>query len=190
MTRMQPKMRGGRLTLLIAFASFSAFAAQAQTNIRIGVVNMSRLIDQAPQAQVVQQKLKDEFEPRQRDLTQMQADLKKKQETYQRDASVMGEAERANLEREIRDAQRDLQRADNELQEDFNIRRNEEITNLNRSVVEKVQAYARLKGYDLVIYEALFASDAIDITSEVIAAMQSGDTQGSASGNAQGKTQE
>ena len=92
----------------------------------------------------------------------------------------MGEAERANLEREIRDGQRDLQRADNELQEDFNIRRNEEITNLNRAVVQQVQAYAREKGFDLVIYEAVYASEAIDITADVLTALKAGGAQGNA----------
>lgn len=179
MTRMQPILRAGlRFALLIAL--FPAFAAHAQTNIKIGVVNMSSLIEQAPQAQTVMNALRDEFAPRQRDLQQMQTDLQKKQETYQRDSSVMGEAERANLEREIRDGQRDLQRADNELQEDFNIRRNEEITNLNRAVVQQVQAYAREKGFDLVIYEAVYASEAIDITADVLTALKAGGAQGNA----------
>lgn len=171
MTRMQPIMRAGRLALLIAL--FAASTAHAQ-DIKIGVVNMSSLIEQAPQAQAVMDALRDEFAPRQRDLVQMQTELQKKQETYQRDAPVMGEAERANLEREIRDGQRDLQRADNELKEDFDIRRNEEITNLNRSVVQQVQAYARAQGYDLIIYEAVYASEAIDITADVLSTLQAG----------------
>jgi outer membrane protein len=107
----------------------------------------------------------------------MDTALKTKQETYQRDASVMGEAERAQLEREIRDGQRDLQRADTELREDLNIRQNEEIAELNRLIVTEVQTYARNEGYDLILYEAVYASEAVDITAAVLAALQGGGAQ-------------
>jgi len=172
MRRMQSGMhaRGG-LALLCALLTVGAVQAQ-NTSIKIGVVNMSQLIEQAPQSQSVMAQLRDEFAPRQRELTSMQTALQTKQETYQRDASVMGAEERANLEREIRDGQRDLQRADNELREDFNIRQNEELTNLQRTIVQQVQTYARGAGFDLVLYEAVYASEAVDITAAVLASFQ------------------
>jgi outer membrane protein len=160
------------------FALFMVVAAHAQTgNIKIGVVNLSRLIEQSPQAQAITAALRTEFQPRQSSLLAMDTELKKKQETYTRDSSVMGEAERARLEREIRDGQRDLQRADNELREDLNIRQNEEIAELNRTIVQQVQTYARGAGYDLVLYEAVYASEAVDITAAVLAALQAGGAQ-------------
>lgn len=172
MSMMRSRMHaGGTLALCLAGLALGAAQAQAQ-DIRIGVVNMSRLIEQAPQAQAIMAELRDEFAPRQRDLVAMQTELQEKQETYQRDASVMGAEERANLEREIRDGTRELQRADTELREDLNIRQNEELANLQRSVVQRVQSYARDEGYDLILYEAVYASDDVDITAGVLAALQ------------------
>jgi outer membrane protein len=162
---------GGGLALLCGLLTCGVAQAQ-NTSIKVGVVNMSQLIEQAPQSQAVMAQLRDEFAPRQRELTAMQTELQTKQETYQRDATVMGAEERANLEREIRDGQRDLQRADNELREDFNIRQNEELTNLQRTIVQQVQTYARDAGFDLVIYEAVYASEAVDITAAVLASFQ------------------
>jgi outer membrane protein len=161
-----------RCALAICCALLTVGTARAQSNIKIGVVNMPQLIEQAPQSQAVTAQLRAEFAPRQRELTTMQTELQTKQDTYQRDASVMGAEERANLEREIRDGQRDLQRADNELREDFNIRQNEELTNLQRAIVELVRTYARDQGYDLVLYEAVYASQAVDITAAVLASLQ------------------
>lgn len=177
MTRMRSGMHVcGGLVSLLAFCALAT--AQAQPgNLKIGVVNLSRLIEQSPQAQAITASLREEFAPRQRDLVAMDTDLKTKQETYQRDASVMGEAERAQLEREIRDGQRDLQRADTELREDLNIRQNEEIAELNRLIVTEVQTYARNEGYDLILYEAVYASEAVDITAAVLAALQGGGAQ-------------
>jgi outer membrane protein len=99
----------------LSLVVFAAGAASAQSaNMKIGVVNVAQLLQEAPQAKAVEDKLKDEFGPRQREITAMRQALQTQSETFQRDAPVMGEAERLNLERQIRDAQRDLQRAENE----------------------------------------------------------------------------
>jgi len=150
-----------------------AFTANAQTEgLKIGVVNVTRLLEQAPQAQSAMGALQEEFAPRQRELAALQQSLQEKQETYERDGAVMGETERLNLERELRDGQRDMQREQNEYIEDLNIRRNEELSNLQRSLLQEVQTYARDAGYDLVVADVLFYSSAIDITEEVLSGLE------------------
>lgn len=156
-----------RGTLILLLALVAAGSAHAQ-DLKIGVVNVGRLLEQAPQTQRAMQALEAEFAPRQRDLLAMQTELQEKQETFRRDASVMGESERLNLEREIRDGQRDLQRADQEFREDYNIRRNEELGILQRSLLTEVQSYARSAGYDIVLADVLYYSTAVDITAAVL----------------------
>lgn len=173
MARMQTTLRW--MLGIGCAALLTAGAAHAQSDdLTIGVVNMQRVMEQAPQSQAVMNKLSEEFRPRQQDLQQKQQALQEKQETYQRDASVMGEQERAALEREIRDDQRELQRLNQQLNEDFNIRRNEEVNALQQDLAEQIQAYAQDEGYDLVLLDtiALHASDEADITSEVIELIQ------------------
>jgi outer membrane protein len=167
----------GCLAGLLAVLALGTAEAQT-TSVKIGVVNMTALIEQSPQTQALMAQLRDEFAPRQRDLVAMQEALKTKQETYQRDSSVMGPEERANLEREIRDGSRELQRADAEVTEDFNIRRNEALSELQRTIVVRVQEYARGAGFDLVLYEAVYASQAVDITAAVLATLQPAAAQG------------
>ena len=60
----------------VAAAVFVSSAAVAQTNLKVGVVNIARLIEQSPQYATVSKKLEDEFGPRQRDLTAMQTRLR------------------------------------------------------------------------------------------------------------------
>jgi len=160
-------------TGLAAAIMLLAATAHAQTNgIRIGVVNVPRLLEQAPQAQSAMAKLQEEFAPRQREIVAMQRSLQEKQQTYDRDGPVMGEAERLNLEREIRDDQRDLEREQADYLEDLNIRRNEELGRLQRSLLQQVQAHARSAGYDLVVADVLYYSTAIDITEDVLRGLQ------------------
>ena len=160
------------LAATLALAAIAPGVASAQGNLKIGVINVGRLLEQSPQTESVTKKLQDEFAPRQRDITAMRQRLNTQQETFQRDAPVMGEEERLNLERQIRDVQRDLQRTENEYLEDLNLRRNEEVGRLQREVLQQVQEYARAQQFDLVIADAIFVSTAIDITDQVLAALK------------------
>jgi outer membrane protein len=157
------------LVAAIAAAGFASGAAQAQA--KIGYVNLARILEGTPAFQAAQKKLEDEFGPRQRELQAMQQKLRAQQEQFQRDAPVMGEAERLDLERQIRDGQRDLQRTNNELVEDLNVRQQEELGKLQREAIEMAQKYARDQKYDIVFAEGvLYASTAIDITEAVLKA--------------------
>jgi outer membrane protein len=169
--------RGGTARSLFVLAAAvtaiaSAASAQAQGNLKIGVINVARLLEGAPQSKAVNDKLQAEFGSRQSEILALRQKLQTQQETLQRDSAVMGEEERGNLERQIRDGQRDLQRTENEYLEDLNVRRNEEVGKLQSDVLRRVQAYASAQKYDLVVADAIYFSSAIDITAPVLQALQ------------------
>jgi outer membrane protein len=85
----------------------------------------------------------------------------------------MAEAERRNAEKTLRDGQRELARKQNEFLEDLNVRRNEALGQLQRTVLQEVQTYAKSAGLDIVVADALYASQSVDITNQVLAALQS-----------------
>ena len=162
-------------TFLLAFLTLAASslpfaAAEAQT--KIGVVNVARLLQEAPQAQAATQALENEFAARKRDLQNLERDLKARDEKLQKDGATMAEAERRNQEKALRDGQREFARKQNEFMEDLNVRRNEALGQLQRSVLQEVQTYAKSASLDLVIADALFASPSIDITAQVLSALQ------------------
>lgn len=164
-------MLGSKVWLIAAaaVAALGSGAASAQ-DLKIGVINVARLVEGSPQFAAARKKLEDEFGPRQRELAAMEQKLRGQQEQFQRDASVMGEEERLNLERQIRDGQREFQRAQNELVEDFNLRQNEELGQLQREVLTKAQQYAREEDFDLLLADqgVIFASTAVDVTAAVL----------------------
>jgi outer membrane protein len=53
------------------------------------------------------------------------------------------------------------------------VRRNEALGQLQRTVLQEVQTYAKGAGLDVVVADALYASPAVDITAQVLAALQS-----------------
>jgi len=154
----------------IAASALPLGAAQAQA--KIGVVNVARLLQEAPQAQAASQALENEFAARKRDLQNSERDLKAREDKLQKDGATMAEAERRNQEKALRDGQRDFARKQNEFMEDLNVRRNEALGQLQRSILAEVQTYAKTAGLDLVVSEALYASPAVDVTNQVLAALQ------------------
>jgi outer membrane protein len=162
-------LRGSILAGMALLAPLGVAQAQA----KIAVVNVPRLLEEAPQAKSAMQALQDEFAPRQKEIVQQQKDLKAKEEKLQRDGAVMAENERRNAEKDLRDGQRDLQRKQNEYVEDLNLRRNEEIGKLQRSLLQEVQAFARTASYDLIVGEGvLYVNESMDITAQVLSALQ------------------
>lgn len=154
---------------MVLFAPFGAAFAQ----VKIGVVNIPRLLEESPQAKTAMQALQDEFAPRQREIVQAQKDLKAKEEKLQRDGAVMAENERRNAEKDLRDGQRELARKQNEYVEDLNLRRNEELGKLQRSLLEEVQNFARSANYDLIVGDGvLYVNESLDITAQVLNALQ------------------
>jgi outer membrane protein len=166
-----------RLSILVSVLATSvmgfASLGHAQTQPKIAVVNVPRLLEEAPQAKSAMQALQDEFAPRQREIVQQQKDLKSKEEKLQRDGAVMAENERRNAEKDLRDGQRELARKQNEYVEDLNLRRNEELGKLQRSLLQEVQAFARTSNYDLIVGDGvLYVNESMDITAQVLSALQ------------------
>jgi outer membrane protein len=162
-------------TALLALVTIAASAlplGAAQAQAKVGVVNVARLLQEAPQAQAASQALENEFAARKRDLQNSERDLKAREDKLQKDGATMAEAERRNQEKALRDGQRDFARKQNEFMEDLNVRRNEALGQLQRSILAEVQTYAKAAGLDVVISEALYASPSVDVTNQVLAAMQ------------------
>ncbi len=159
------------LALLALSVSAAPFAA-ADAQVKIGVVNVARLLQEAPQAQSASQALEGEFATRKRDLQNMERDLKTREDKLTKDGATMAEADRRNQEKSLRDGQREFARKQNEFMEDLNVRRNEALGQLQRTVLQEVQTYAKSAGLDLVVADALYASPSVDITPQVLSALQ------------------
>jgi len=147
--------------------------AQQSTGLKIGVVNVPRLLQDSPQARAAMEALQDEFAPRQREIVAAQTGLKDKQAKFQNDIDVMGEEERRNKERELRNDERTLVRDQNEFEEDINLRRNEELGKMQQELARQIQNFAKQEGYDLILGEGvLYISGTIDITQQILQGLE------------------
>lgn len=147
--------------------------ALAQSQLKIGYVNFQLLAQESPQAQTIQQSLRNEFGPRQQEFVKEQQTFKARADAFQRDAATMTDDQRDREQKYLRDTDRDLQAKQSELQDDFNQRKNEELSRLQRSLLDQVRTYAKAQGYDLVVADALYATSTIDLTPAILERMKS-----------------
>ncbi len=160
------------VALGIAIVCAFAMPASAQ-ELKIGVVNIPVLMERSPQTKAAMDALQEEFAPRQREFLAKQKEFEELTAKVQKDVAVMGETERRNAEKNLRDLQREVARLQTEFREDLNLRQNEELGSLQRSLLKEVQDYASQEGYDLVVGDGvLFASNAVNITEEVLRAVE------------------
>ena len=144
--------------------------------IKVGFVDTVKLMETAPQAKAAFAKIETEFEPRNKELVNMQKGIKGLEEKLTRDGAVMSEEERAKQDRDIRSQKRELQRLQEEFREDLNIRRNEEITKLQQILFTAIEALGKEDNYDVILVESgvVFRSERIDITEKVLERLKQG----------------
>jgi len=136
--------------------------------LKIGFVDVARVLESAPQAEKAKKRLEKEFSPRDKLLVAQQKKIKKLEEKLQRDAAVLSEAEGRKLERELISKKREAKRAQQEFTEDFNMRRNEELGKLQQKILEAIKSLAKEEHYDLLLTSGVIhASEQVDVTSRV-----------------------
>lgn len=152
------------IALLILLTSMSASAA----DMKIGFVNVAKLLEKAPQAEKAKKELEREFAPRDKRLVAEQKEIKQMEEKLSKDAAVMSDDEKQKLDKDILNRKREAKRLQDEFREDFNLRRNEELGQLQKSIFEAIQSLAKEEGFDLLLTDGVvYASEGIDVTSKV-----------------------
>jgi outer membrane protein len=165
----------GCMTIVSGLLMLSAVAAPAWADLKIGVVQYSRLMQESPQGRATQEALRNEFASKQKELQVQDAALKSKEDSLVRDQATMSADQRSQIEKQLRDGRRDLSLKANEMQEDFNQRQNEEMSKLSKMLVEEVTAYAQAQKFDLVLAgdsSVLYAGPVLDITPQILSALQ------------------
>ena len=152
-------------TLALGLGSLALHAAE----LKVGVVNAQKVLEQAPQAEAARKRLEVEFAPRDKSMIDVQKDVRKNEEKLEKDAMIMSEAEKQKLDRELTSQKRELKRKQEEFRDDLNARRNEEFGKLQKRIADVILAAAKDGGYDLVLTDGvLYASDKVDITDMVL----------------------
>lgn len=154
------------------FAVCLMFAIPAAADLKVGYVQVDKILQEAPQTAESGKKLEKEFSPRSQELDRLAKQIKEQESALDKDALTISENDRRNKERDIQNLKTEFQRKQRELREDISIRKNEELSQLQDRVNKAVQSVAEAEGYDLIVYSGVaYAKKTIDITDKVLKAL-------------------
>ncbi|HKY02421.1 MAG TPA: OmpH family outer membrane protein [Burkholderiales bacterium] len=150
---------------------FCVSSAWAQADLKIGVVNLDRILKESAPAQRAQKRIEAEVSKREQEMSKLAEQIKRLQEKSDKDGLTLSDSERNRREAELREITRDFQRKQREAREDINQRRNEELSQVLERANKVVRQIAESEKFDIILQEAVYANSRIDITEKVVRAM-------------------
>jgi len=138
--------------------------------LKIGFVNIQRIVRDAPAAIKAARRLDLEFGRRDAELQAMAKDIQARQEVL-RSNPTLAQSVRLQKERELGELTRDYQRKGEQFQEDLNVRQNEENAALIERANNAIKQIANSENFDIILQDAVAVGDRIDITDKVIKAL-------------------
>ena len=157
--------------LSAAVLGLAMLAPVGAADLRIGVVNMERILRDSLSAAQAGERLNAEGMRRQEEIDALTKRFKQRLERFEKGASDMSESERVTERRELAEMERDVARRSREARDEFNQRRNEEVLLLQGRAGRIIQQIAETEKFDLVLYEFFYASPKVDITDRVMKAL-------------------
>jgi outer membrane protein len=153
----------------LAFATLFLASLSVYAELKVGFVQVDKILQEAPQTIESNKKLEKEFSSRTDKLKAEVKILKEREASFSKDALTMKDSERGTKEKSLSQLRVDIQRMERELREDINIRRNEELGGLQEQINKAVTAVSKAEGFDLVLYNGVaYASEKIDITDKIL----------------------
>jgi outer membrane protein len=144
------------------------FAATAEAQqLRIGYVDMKKVLDNAPQVLAGRARLDQEFRAR-NDAIELDEVRANALEARLAQGDVSADS-RVQLERDLREMRRNITRRKEDLRDELSFRRTEEVQSLEEQINVAVQEIAERNGYDLIVSSpVIYANPDLDITDMIL----------------------
>ena len=150
--------------LLLMFVS-TVFA----DDLKVGIVDVNKILKEAPQTISANKKLEKEFSVRTEKLKAKIKSIQADEKKYQKESLTLSDSEKEKTEKNLQQRKIDIQRSERELREDMDLRRREEIGDLQEKINETIDKMAVNENFDLILYNGIaYASKKVDITESII----------------------
>lgn len=157
------------LFLFLALFSIGLHAAG-----KSGFINSKDLLQKSPQAIAATETLQRQFGEREQSLRQMAMSIQQMEETYKNDSAIMSAEQKQKAQDNIVQNKRRFQFEQQSLQEDLQSKRRELLKQVEVEIRTVIKAYGEANGYDFIFTDTsiAFASDAVDLTDEILLELQ------------------
>ena len=160
-------------TLFISFAFFLQsllfLSVQAEGSVSVGVVNVTFLMENAPQSEIASVSLKSKFSPQEKklatDLDQINA---LELELNEIKVAKKGLKLLRQKERELRSRKRLRSRSLQDFREELRFARDAALDDVQKEVFKAIDEVRKLKKIDIILQDYVSASKSVDITPFVL----------------------
>ena len=156
------------LVISLTATSSTAFAQ----DLKVGYVDLQRALSQVEEGKKAKARLKKDFEKKQKQLTQKQAEVKKLKQSLESGAAMMTNDAKRKKAMQLQQEMAKLQQLYMELQRDLAKKETKATQKIFKKMEKILNKIAKDKGYDLILEKTessvLFAKDSMDLTDELI----------------------
>lgn len=160
------------LFVVFAFVLTLSIASVACAELKIGVVDIIRVLNESEEGKKAVAQLQSMLEERQKTLEEKQKKLQGLKEEFEKKRSVLSEDARKAKEDEIDRLGRELQRTAADYQVELQKKQNEFTQSMFKEIRQLINEYAQKEGYSLILEKAdqiiLFTTPEVDITDKII----------------------
>ncbi|MES2998822.1 MAG: OmpH family outer membrane protein [Pseudomonadota bacterium] len=142
--------------------------------LKLAVVDMQAVLQKAPQISKINETLTRQFKGRQDKIMQAQRDLQHETQDLEKNAAVMKNGERDNLEKKIMTDRNNVQTMVASFQKDLSKQQSESLHGFSQQLDSVVSKLASQTGVDIVIQKGstLYAKSDMDMTPQVLDALK------------------
>ncbi|HUX18846.1 MAG TPA: OmpH family outer membrane protein [Acidithiobacillus sp.] len=157
------------VVLLLMLTSAVAWADP----LKIGFVDLDRALRELPEAQAGAISLNKQVEAKQKEIEARRQQVDTFQKTLEKDFPHLTNAQRQEREAQLQSMILNLQQFQRQAQDGLNYQRNQILKNIQDQLVKVVSRIGRAGHYTVILNDksVLYVNGAIDITSQVVAAM-------------------
>jgi len=162
----------------IAYALVGGFAARAaHADDKIAFVDLQRALEETNDGKAAKNKLKADFDQKQKELDAKQEELKKMKEDFDKKSALMKEDAKAKMQQDMGQRLQQLQETYARLQGDLQKKEAEATRGILAKLSAVVQKIAERENFAMVLERSssvVYGKPALDITNEVIRNYNSG----------------
>ncbi len=160
------------LFAVVAMIFTLSFVSFAHAQLRIGVVDLYRVLNESEEGKKSVNELQNMLEARQKTLEEKQKKIQSLKEELEKKRSVLSEDARKAKEEEIERLGRDFQRTAADYQVELQKKQSEITQSMLKEIRQLINDFAQKEGYNLILEKAeqiiLFTTSEVDITDKII----------------------
>ena len=164
-----------RFFLTLTLIILTSYPQISYSEVKMGIVNLSRLLNEVPMYKDAREKIQKKFDPRARNLKTLENEWNSLNDKYLKNESVMSDKEKKSLVTKIQGIEEKFRSGQEKLQIDLEKTQREEYSKIEKIVNETITEYAEKNNFDIILRAestTLYAKKYINITQEIISKLQ------------------